>query len=103
MAVGAHWAQIIDGVEFILLTNFRQRLEMVDVNETFSQHPIVTHEVKPANDARDTPISYTFAPSIGIALIDIDSDRLFCTFKYLLRLNDLLGENFWMSHGVGCE
>lgn len=103
MAVRAYRAQIIDGVEFVLLADLRQGLEMVDVNETFSQWPVLIHEVKPSDDARDAPMFDAFPPGVGIALVHINSNRFLCSFEYLLRLNDLLGEDFWVSRRAGPE
>ncbi|MCX7893357.1 MAG: hypothetical protein N2544_13460, partial [Burkholderiales bacterium] len=57
VAVGAHWAEIIDGVDLVLLTYLRQGLQMMNVNEAFSQRAVPTLEVKAADDARDTPMS----------------------------------------------
>lgn len=42
MAVGTHRAQIVNGIEFVLFADLRERLEVVYMNEALSQGTVAT-------------------------------------------------------------
>ena len=70
MAVRAHGAKILHGVQLICLTDLPKRLEVVDVDETLAEYSVHLLEVKAADTADDSPTFDALSPYRATAKTD---------------------------------
>jgi hypothetical protein len=94
MTVWTDRSQISNGVEHILTTNRCQRYEVVYVYESMAEIFIDLTEIELTDLTRHAPMGDAGASRRGIALIDVDDNRLFGTLDDPARLAKFLRQEF---------
>ena len=74
VAVWAHRPQISNRVNFVLLANLREPLDVVDVDEPLGERTVRGTEAEPADNTSWPIVLDATAPSNRIALVSIDSN-----------------------------
>ena len=92
MAIGAHWPHIGHRVHLILRADFRQWLDVVDVDEPLSKWPIHGTEVEATNHTGRSIVGDAASSSDGVTLIGVDDNLANCPFSEPARHCYLLGQ-----------
>ena len=98
MAVWAHRAQVFNGVYFIPFANLRQFLQMMHMNELFSNIAVGFGKIKLADGALGTVTSNAFSTHLRVALISIDRNLLLRAFRVMSGSTELFGKYAFLGH-----
>jgi hypothetical protein len=74
MAVGAYWPQVGNGIHIVIFADLRQRLEVVNVDESICELAIPCAEVEAAHRTGRSIVSDTASASDCVTLIGVDDD-----------------------------
>lgn len=103
MTIGANRAQIPNRIQLVFFSDFPKRLQVVYMNETFSEDAIEPREVDATDHACLAPMGYTLASRIRISFIDVDRNCLLGTFNNRFRISNLLRKNIRVSQSICSE
>ena len=81
MAIRAHWAQIIDGIYLILLSNSGNRDDVMRVNESLPNGAIAILKREATYLASSAMVSETFLTCLRVAFVCSDHLAAFRAFK----------------------